>query len=90
MAKQGEAGYAQRLLDCRTLKLKAQDLARDLALCKNSSNQVNPAILQLPYVCAAGVSDSNADVMLLISTYMKHAMDVHSNIDLSICVAVCM
>eukprot|EP00953_Heterococcus_sp_UTEX-ZZ885_P015317 8624-Heterococcus_DN1.PRE.3 len=38
--RKGEAGYAQRLLDCRTLRLKAQDLARDLALCKNSSNQV--------------------------------------------------
>eukprot|EP00611_Tribonema_gayanum_P010875 TRINITY_DN2099_c0_g1_i2.p1 TRINITY_DN2099_c0_g1~~TRINITY_DN2099_c0_g1_i2.p1 ORF type:complete len:318 (-),score=179.71 TRINITY_DN2099_c0_g1_i2:315-1268(-) len=36
----GEASYAQRMVDLRALRLKAQDLARDLALCKNSSNQV--------------------------------------------------
>lgn len=38
--RKGEASYAQRMIDIRALKLKAQDLMRDLAVSKNNSNQL--------------------------------------------------
>ncbi|CAM9395094.1 unnamed protein product [Choristocarpus tenellus] len=39
--KKGEAGYSQRLMDIRSLKLKCSDLMRDLAIARGSSNQMD-------------------------------------------------
>ncbi|CAN0294156.1 unnamed protein product, partial [Discosporangium mesarthrocarpum] len=39
--KKGEAGYTQRLMDIRSLKLRCGDLMRDLSIARGSTNQMD-------------------------------------------------